>query len=110
MSIQNIDIAGNISVSSNFDNDDGTDRDTPVVYRIYWSSSTPAFTIALHVPNHSVNDPHDNCNNLANEPEKKKLSPKPETHHQISTPWLDRSKLREQLVKGVCTIGLEFSA
>ena len=28
----------------------------------------PAFTIVLHVPNRSINDPHDNCNNLVNEP------------------------------------------
>ena len=66
----NTDIAVNISFSSNFDNDVGTDRDTPVVYRICCSSSTPAFTVVLHVPKRSINDPHDNCNDLANEPKK----------------------------------------
>ena len=68
--MQNIDIAGNISFSSNFDNDVGIDRDTPVVYRIWCSSSTPAFAIELHVPKRSINDPHDNFNDLANEPKK----------------------------------------
>ena len=68
--MRNIDIAGNISFPANLDNDVGTDRDTPVVYRICWSSSTPAFTIALHVPKHSINDPHDDCNNLVNESKK----------------------------------------
>ena len=64
----NIDIAGNISFPSNFDNDVGTDRDTPVVYRICWNFFAPAFTIALLVPKRSINDSHNNYNSLANEP------------------------------------------
>ena len=68
MSVINIDIAGNISFSSNFDNDVGTDRDTPVVYQICWSSFAPAFNIALLVPKRSINGSHNNCNILANEP------------------------------------------
>ena len=149
----NIDIAGNISFSSNFDNDVGTDRDTPVVYQICWSSFAPAFNIALLVPKRSINGSHNNCNILANEPSllsivenndsmnfqsssdrnidkyilrlplscilslsatlsggERFLPPELKAHTRISTPWLDRSKLRDQLVKGGCTIDLEFSA
>ena len=38
-----IDIASNINFYSNIDNDVGTDRYIPVVYRIWCNSSAPAF-------------------------------------------------------------------
>ena len=63
----NIDIAVNISFSSNFDIDVETDKDTPVVYWMCKSFSTPVFTIALHVLKLYINDPHNNCNNFVNE-------------------------------------------
>lgn len=66
--MQNINIASKISLSSNFDNDVGTGRDTPEVYRICWIFSTPAFAVTLHISKRSINDPHNNCNNVANEP------------------------------------------
>ena len=63
MSIRYIDIAANIIYFSNIDNDVGTDRYTPVVYRIYRSSSR-IFTIGLHVPIRSTNDHKDRENDL----------------------------------------------
>ena len=58
-----IDVAANIVFFSNIDNDVGTDRYTPVVYRIYRSSSR-IFTIGLHVPMRSTNDRKDRENDL----------------------------------------------
>ena len=63
MSIRYIDIAANIIYFSNIDNDVGTDRYTPVVYRIYRSSSR-IFTISLNVPMRSTNDRKDSSKKI----------------------------------------------
>jgi len=68
MSMLNIDNTGNNALSSTLNSDIGNRQratHTPVIYRICWSSSTPALTITLLVPKRPDNDPHNN--NFANE-------------------------------------------